>query len=108
MENTLGGKIKPHPDSVGILLPGVEARVLRADGSEADFDEPGVLLIRSGSVALGYWGNEQATKEVFLPDGWVNTGDVFTVDREQRFLCVPSLSLSFRSDAHAREASSSG
>lgn len=85
---TLGGRIKPDPESCGILLPGYEARLLRADGSEADFDEPGLLLLRSPGVALGYWNNEKATKETFLPDGWLNTGDSLRVDREGRFYFV--------------------
>ena len=84
LPTTLGGRIKNHPESCGILLPGVEARIVRADGSEADFDEPGLLLIRSPSVALGYWRNEKATKEI-LPDGWLNTGDALKADRQGRF-----------------------
>lgn len=44
----------------GTLFPGVEARIVRADGSEADFNEYGELWIKSPSNALGYLNNEKA------------------------------------------------
>lgn len=72
-------------DSVGTLFPGVEARILRDDESEADVNEPGELYVRSERVALGYWDNEEATRETFV-DGWVRTGDIVRVDHNGRFL----------------------
>ena len=70
------------PGSAGILLPGVEARVVRDDGSLADSNESGELWIRSGCVGMGYWGNERATKETFV-DGWLRTGDRVRMDKDQ-------------------------
>ncbi|KAF9240269.1 acetyl-CoA synthetase-like protein [Melanogaster broomeanus] len=89
-ESTLSVSMKPIPGmlegraknvlgSVGILLPGVEARILREDGTLAALNEPGELYVRSGSVALGYWKNEKATKETFN-DGWLRTGDRIRID----------------------------
>ena len=72
-------------ESIGKLFPGVEARVLREDGSEANVNEPGELYVRSGVVALGYWNNEKATHESFV-DGWVRTGDLVRVDQNDSFL----------------------
>lgn len=69
----------------GILCPSIEARILREDGSEADYNEIGELILRGPTVALGYWNNEQATKETFK-DGWLYTGDRFYVDKQDRFL----------------------
>lgn len=37
--------------------------------------EPGELYVRGLNNALGYWENEKATKETFLPGGWMRTGD---------------------------------
>ena len=87
-----GGRIDPVRGMTGILLPFVEARILREDGSDADYDEVGELVLRSPTVALGYRNNEKATKETFV-DGWLLTGDRFYVDRQERFLYVPSFSL---------------
>lgn len=74
-----------HPESVGILTPGTAARLVREDGTDADYGEPGELVVHSGSAALGYLKNEKATRETFLGDNWVRTGDVMKADREGRF-----------------------
>jgi len=71
----------------GILGPLLEARIIRDDGSDADYDETGELIVRGPTVALGYLNNEVATKETFK-DGWLYTGDRFYVDRQERFLYV--------------------
>jgi long-subunit acyl-CoA synthetase (AMP-forming) len=69
----------------GILAPSLEARILRDDGSDADYNEIGELILRGPTIALGYWNNEKVTKETFK-DGWLYTGDRFYVDRPGRFL----------------------
>ncbi|EDR13168.1 uncharacterized protein LACBIDRAFT_308714 [Laccaria bicolor S238N-H82] len=58
--------------SSGVLIPGTVARVVKPDGSLAGYDEPGELVIKSPSVALGYANNEQA---------WVKTGDEVRIDK---------------------------
>ncbi|KAI8989046.1 phenylacetyl-CoA ligase [Trametes punicea] len=60
--------------SAGQLMPGVVAKVVRPDGSLARVGERGELLLQGDQVALGYYKNEQATKETFV-DGWLRTGD---------------------------------
>ena len=59
-----------QPASVGTPLPGIEIRV----GTDSE------LLTRSPSVMLGYWKNEEATRETIDPDGWLRTGDQVTLD----------------------------
>jgi long-subunit acyl-CoA synthetase (AMP-forming) len=82
-----GGRIEPARGSTGILLPYLEARIIREDGSDADYDEIGELVLRSPTIALGYLNNEKATKATFK-DGWLHTGDRFYVDKQERFLYV--------------------
>lgn len=53
------------PASIGPTAPGVEVRV-------GDKDE---LLARGPNIMLGYWQNEQATKDAIDADGWLHTGD---------------------------------
>jgi len=77
----LDGRAKEKAGSVGILLPGVEARIVRPDGSLAGPNEPGELLLRGPLMALGYKGNEKATRETFV-DGWLHTGDQLRIDED--------------------------
>jgi len=67
-------------------LPGQEARIVRDDGTEADFDEVGELYLRGANIAMGYWDNEKATRETFVEDGWLRTGDRFRADKGGNFL----------------------
>ncbi|KAH9903312.1 phenylacetyl-CoA ligase [Cubamyces lactineus] len=60
--------------SAGQLIPGIVAKVVKPDGSLAGVGEPGELLLKGPQIALGYYKNEQATKETFI-DGWLRTGD---------------------------------
>jgi len=82
--------------SAGQLIPGITARVEKADGTLAEFDEPGELVVRTPSLALGYAGNPEATKETFV-NGWLRTGDevkmnrkgeIFVLDRIKEMLKV--------------------
>ena len=81
----LGGRVNPVRGMTGILCPFLEARILREDGSDADYNEIGDLILRGPTIAIGYLNNEKATKETFK-DGWLYTGDRFYVDRQERFL----------------------
>lgn len=81
---TLGGKLQRIPGSSGVLSAGMEARIVREDGSEADFNEPGELWLRGNNVSMGYWNNTKATAETFV-DGWLRTGDQFRIDEKENF-----------------------
>jgi long-subunit acyl-CoA synthetase (AMP-forming) len=77
----LNGRAKEKRGSVGILFPGIEARIVRPDGSLAGPNEPGELHLRGPLVAMGYKGNEKATRETFV-DGWLHTGDQLRIDED--------------------------
>lgn len=80
LPGTLSG-IQSKDGSVGVLIPGMEGKIVRADGSDADYDEAGELWTRGENIALGYWSNEKATRETFV-NGWLHTGDHFKIDRD--------------------------
>jgi len=63
-------------DACGVLLDGVEAKLLDADGEPVAEGEPGVLWLKHPSLALRY-KRPEATARAFR-DGWFCTGDVFT------------------------------
>ncbi|KAF8707287.1 hypothetical protein AX14_013661 [Amanita brunnescens Koide BX004] len=74
--------------TMGTLAPGMEARITLDDGGPdgtlASPNQVGNLWLRGRNIALGYWNNEQATKETFV-NGWLKTGDKFWVDEEGYF-----------------------
>jgi len=75
-----------RPGTLGRVVPGYEARVVRDDGSDAPDGEIGALWVRGGSAALGYEGDPERTAQVFLDGRWVATSDkVRRVDGVFRF-----------------------
>ena len=63
--------------SVGLPLPGVEARVVDPSNETLLADgEIGEVQIRGQHVFKGYWRQAQKTAESFTPDGWLRTGDL--------------------------------
>lgn len=82
MPGMLDGRAKNKPGSAGMLGPGIEARIVRPDGSLVGPNEAGELYVRGGAVTLGYKGNDKATRETFV-DGWVRTGDRMRMDEDE-------------------------
>jgi acyl-CoA synthetase (AMP-forming)/AMP-acid ligase II len=82
----------PPPNTTGILLPGLEGRTVRDDGTDAGPDEVGELWLRGGNITPGYWNNPKANAETFV-DGWLRTGDQFRANEKGYFLYVPRLFL---------------
>lgn len=66
----------PKVESVGLPIPGVEVKIV-------DKDENGIgeIITRGPNVMLGYYKNEEATKEI-IRDGWLYTGDLGWINDE--------------------------
>jgi len=64
-----------RPGSVGFPLPGVQARIVNAEGSEVPDGETGELYLKGPNVFPGYWRRDDATRAAFV-DGWFKTGDI--------------------------------
>jgi acyl-CoA synthetase (AMP-forming)/AMP-acid ligase II len=68
--------------SAGVPSPGVELRIVDADGAPAGNGTVGELLVRAPHVMSGYWRNPGATQEAIDDDGWYITGDLVSTDEE--------------------------
>jgi acyl-CoA ligase (AMP-forming) (exosortase A-associated) len=53
---------------IGKAIPNTEIIVINKEGRECAPDEPGELVHRGPTVALGYWGNEEATQKAYRPN----------------------------------------
>jgi long-chain acyl-CoA synthetase len=47
---------------------------------EVKVGEQHALLIKGPNVMLGYWQNEEATRQIISEDGWLNSGDTARID----------------------------
>ena len=66
------------PGSCGKAAPRMEVKILSPDPERI----AGEIICRGPNVMLGYYKNEEATREVLEPDGWLHTGDLALMDRE--------------------------
>ncbi|MCL2294565.1 MAG: AMP-binding protein [Spirochaetes bacterium] len=66
--------------STGKASPGVELRIAPVDNvKEAGVGE---IQARGPNVMMGYFRNEQQTREAFTEDGWFRTGDLGRLDKK--------------------------
>jgi fatty-acyl-CoA synthase len=59
-----------------------DVRVVTPDGAPVRPGEPGEVQISGPNVTKGYWGDGQATRDVFTADGWLRSGDLAVVDAD--------------------------
>ncbi|MEG1684685.1 MAG: AMP-binding protein [Bacteroides sp.] len=64
--------------SCGKAAPRMEVKVLSADPE----NEVGEIICKGPNVMLGYYKNEEATKQVIDEEGWLHTGDLGIIDAE--------------------------
>jgi acyl-CoA synthetase (AMP-forming)/AMP-acid ligase II len=67
--------------SCGVAWPGVELKIVAADGAEVPRGEIGEIVIRSPVVMKGYWNKPDATA-ASVRDGWMRTGDAAYMDED--------------------------
>ena len=63
--------------SIGKAFPSLEVKI-----DEPDEEGIGELMVKGDTVMLGYYNNEEATKESIEEDGWFHTGDLAKIDKD--------------------------
>ena len=65
-------------NSCGKAVVNMEVRIASPDPQTI----PGEIQVKGANVFLGYFKNEEATKEVLTEDGWFRTGDMGIIDED--------------------------
>jgi len=66
--------------SIGMPLPLTDVSIRDEDGAEVAAGEAGELYVSGPQVMLGYWNKPEATAEAMKVDGFLQTGDMATID----------------------------
>nr|WP_319510783.1 AMP-binding protein [uncultured Draconibacterium sp.] len=68
---------KTMPSSAGTLVDRMEVRI----DSEDPYNTVGEIQVKGENIMLGYYKNEKETEAVFSEDGWLKTGDLGVIDK---------------------------
>lgn len=82
-DKTKGGR---EVGTVGRALPGVELKIA----------ENGEIICRGHNVMMGYYKDEELTKEIIDNEGWLHTGDLGRLDEEGRLYITGRLKNLFK------------
>ena len=66
--------------TIGRVHPHLEVKIVDADGRIVPRGVKGELLTRGYSVMLGYWGDDDKTRETIDRSRWMHTGDLAVID----------------------------
>ncbi len=69
------------PGSIGVPIPGVEARIVDPNDRDLPRGEIGELIVRGPNIMKGYYKDDAATAQV-LRNGWLHTGDLALIDSD--------------------------
>ena len=81
----LGNPLTQKKDYIGIPMPGNEVAIFN-ENKKMDCNEIGEICINSKTIMVGYYKNEEETKNAFYTDEdgklWLRTGDIGMIDLE--------------------------
>jgi fatty-acyl-CoA synthase len=82
-QSTTDDPLERRVSTVGRVHPHVEIKIVDpATGAVVPRGTTGELCSRGYIVMLGYWNNEEATREAVDAARWMHTGDLATIDDE--------------------------
>jgi fatty-acyl-CoA synthase len=81
-QSSVDDPLERRVSTVGRIQPHIEVKIVDAESRVVPRGEKGELLTRGYSVMLGYWNDEDRTREAIDAAGWMHTGDLATIDAE--------------------------
>ena len=70
--------------SIGCAIPYCELKIVDVDdcSKQMNTGEVGELMVKGPITMMGYFGDEEKTKETLEPDGWLHSGDLAKIDQD--------------------------
>ncbi len=70
--------------TIGVPFPSTQMRVVDPEDPTTPVlqGQPGELLLKGPQVFQGYWKDPEESAKTLLPEGWLRTGDIVTVDAD--------------------------
>jgi fatty-acyl-CoA synthase len=81
-QSSVDDPLERRVSTVGRIQPHIEVKIVDPEGRVVPRGEKGELLTRGYCVMLGYWNDEDKTREAIDAAGWMHTGDLATIDAE--------------------------
>ena len=72
----------PRPGVVGELILETEVKIVDEKGTALPPGHKGLIMVKGGQVMQGYYRKPDITAKVLSPDGWLNTGDLGMMTRD--------------------------
>jgi long-chain acyl-CoA synthetase len=73
---------KSRRGTIGQVLLNTEVKILDDKGQALPPGHNGLIYVRGGQVMSGYYRKPEAAAAVLSPDGWLNTGDIGMMTRD--------------------------
>jgi acyl-CoA synthetase (AMP-forming)/AMP-acid ligase II len=87
-------------NSCGDAFPGVDIRLINAEGQDVPDGEPGEVIFKSRYMFLGYWRRTEATAESFTADGYFRSGDLAVRRPDGRYRIVGRIKEMYKSGGY--------
>jgi fatty-acyl-CoA synthase len=81
-QTLIGDSLERQTGTVGCAHPHIEIKIIDTEGRIVPRGTTGEFCTRGYSVMLGYWGEEEKTKEAIDAAGWMHTGDLAMMDED--------------------------
>jgi fatty-acyl-CoA synthase len=86
-QSSVDDPVELRVSTIGRIHPHLEVKIVDPYGRIVPRGVKGELLTRGYSVMLGYWGDEEKTRETIDAARWLHTGDLAVID-EQGFATI--------------------
>ena len=70
--------------SIGCAIPYCDLKIVDVDdcSKQMNSGEVGELMVKGPITMMGYFGDNEKTKETLEPDGWLHSGDLAKMDKD--------------------------